>query len=102
MATLSAVRSNPAIKEFYRRLSASGKRAKVALVACMRKMLVMLNNRVRDELAATAILELSFFVRPGTVSPPRPANLHRAASTAPCWPGSGGGRHHPDRAAGPL
>ena len=51
----SAVRSNPAIKEFYRRLSANGKPPKVALVACMRKMLVMLNGRVRDELAAATI-----------------------------------------------
>ena len=55
VATLSAVRCNPAIKEFYRRLSASGKPPKVALVACMRKMLMMLNGRVRDELAAAAI-----------------------------------------------
>ena len=55
VATLSAVRCNPAIKEFYRRLSAGGKPAKVALVACMRKMLVMRNARVRDQLAAAAV-----------------------------------------------
>ena len=55
VATLSAVRSNPPIQEFYRRLSAGGKPPKVALVACMRKMLVMLNGRVRDELAAVTI-----------------------------------------------
>ena len=55
VATLSAVRSNPAIKEFYRRLSAGGKPAKVALVACMRKLLVMLNGRVRDQLAVAVI-----------------------------------------------
>jgi transposase len=55
VATLSAVRSNPPIKEFYRRLSA-GKPPKVALVACMRKMLVILNGRVRDELAAAAAI----------------------------------------------
>ena len=55
VATLSAVRSNPPIKEFYRRLSASGKPPKVALVACMRKMLVTLNGRVRDELAVATI-----------------------------------------------
>jgi len=54
MATLSAVRSNPAIRQFHRRLSAGGKPAKVALVACMRKMVVMLNGRVRDHLAAAA------------------------------------------------
>ena len=51
VATLSAVRSNPVIRQFYCRLSADGKPAKVALVACMRKMLVMLNGRVRDHLA---------------------------------------------------
>lgn len=54
VATLSAVRCNPAIRDFYCRLSAGGKPAKVALVACMRKMLVMLNGRVRDQLAAAA------------------------------------------------
>lgn len=52
VATLSAVRSNKAIKEFYRRLRGSGKPAKVALVACMRKLAIILNARVRDQLAA--------------------------------------------------
>jgi len=37
VATLSAVRCNGPIREFYRRLSAGGKPAKVALVACMRR-----------------------------------------------------------------
>ncbi len=50
VATLSAVRSNPAIKEFYRRLRGNGKPAKVALVACMRKLAIILNARVRDQL----------------------------------------------------
>lgn len=48
MATLSAVRFNPPIAAFYRRLRANGKIAKVALVACMRKLLTMLNAMVRD------------------------------------------------------
>ncbi|MBV8920944.1 MAG: IS110 family transposase, partial [Bradyrhizobium sp.] len=48
----SAARSNPAIKEFYRRLRAKGKPAKVALVACMRRIAIILNARVRDHLAA--------------------------------------------------
>ena len=48
MATLSATRSNPEIKAFYERLVARGKPKKVALVAAMRKMLVMLNAMVRD------------------------------------------------------
>ena len=34
---------NPALKAFYRRLIAKGKKAKVALVACMRKLIVILN-----------------------------------------------------------
>jgi transposase len=48
MATLSAVRFNPPIAAFYRRLRSNGKAAKVALVACMRKLLTMLNAMVRD------------------------------------------------------
>ena len=48
MATLSAVRFNPPIATFYRRLRGNGKAAKVALVACMRKLLTMLNAMVRD------------------------------------------------------
>jgi transposase len=47
MATLSASRYNPAIKEFYVRLTAAGKPHKVALVACMRKLLTILNAMVR-------------------------------------------------------
>jgi transposase len=43
MATLTAVRHNPVLKTHYERLLAVGKRKKVALVACMRKMLTMLN-----------------------------------------------------------
>lgn len=43
MATLTAVRYNPAIKPCYERLLLVGKRKKVALVACMRKLLTMLN-----------------------------------------------------------
>jgi transposase len=49
MATLSAVRSNPAIKSFYDRLRQSGKSHKVALIACMRKTLVILNAMVKNQ-----------------------------------------------------
>jgi transposase len=56
VATLSAVRSNKAIKEFYRRLRGAGKPGKVALVACMRKLAIILNARVRDQLAAVPAL----------------------------------------------
>lgn len=48
MATLSAIRSNPAIRPFYQRLIAAGKPPKVAITACMRKLLVILNAIVRD------------------------------------------------------
>lgn len=43
MATLTAVRHNPILKTHFERLLAAGKRKKVALVACMRKLLTMLN-----------------------------------------------------------
>lgn len=55
VATLSAVRYNPEIAAFYRKLRADGKKAKVALVACMRRIATILNARVRDHLAATAV-----------------------------------------------
>ncbi len=51
MAALTASRYNPKLKEFYERLIAKGKRAKVALVAVMRKMLTILNAIVRDKKA---------------------------------------------------
>ena len=47
MATLSAIRHNPVIKAFYQRLVAKGKLKKVALTACMRKLLVILNTMVK-------------------------------------------------------
>lgn len=48
MATLSAIRFNPVIHAFYQRLIASGKLFKVALVACMRKLLAILNAMARN------------------------------------------------------
>ncbi len=47
MATLSAIRYNPVIKWFYQHLLAQGKAKKVALTACMRKLLVILNTMVK-------------------------------------------------------
>jgi len=49
LAALSATRHNPKIKEFYQRLLANGKEKKVALTACMRKLLVILNAMARDQ-----------------------------------------------------
>ena len=54
MAALVAVRWQPEFKAFYQQLRARGKPAKVALVACMRKLLVVLNARLRDERLQTA------------------------------------------------
>jgi transposase len=51
MATLSAVKYNPVLQRFHQRLISAGKPAKVALVACMRKLLVILNAMVRDGVA---------------------------------------------------
>jgi transposase len=48
MATLSAIRHNPVIKEFYQRLLDKGKLKKVALTACMRKLLVTLNTMIKS------------------------------------------------------
>lgn len=48
MATLSAVRHNPVIREFYHRLLGRGKLKKVALVACMRKLLSILNRMLQE------------------------------------------------------
>ncbi|HWR64770.1 MAG TPA: IS110 family transposase, partial [Bellilinea sp.] len=48
MATLNATRNNFAIRSFYNRLLADNKEKKVALVACMRKLLTFLNAMIRD------------------------------------------------------
>jgi transposase len=48
MGALVATRHNPLIKEFYERLLKAGKPKKVALVACMRKLLLILNAMIRD------------------------------------------------------
>ncbi|WWX25002.1 IS110 family transposase [Candidatus Dehalogenimonas loeffleri] len=48
MAAFSAVRWNPLLREFYQRLVDSGKRRKVALVACMRKLLCILNAMLKN------------------------------------------------------
>ena len=59
MAALVASRHNPVLKAFYGRLRDAGKPAKVALVACMHKLLIILNAIIRDgqpwDLSRTAI-----------------------------------------------
>lgn len=47
MATLVATRYNPVISAFYRRLCGAGKAKKLALIACMRKLLTILNSMLK-------------------------------------------------------
>lgn len=47
MATITAIRCNPAIRDFHARLRAAGKKPKVAITACMRKLLTILNAMLR-------------------------------------------------------
>jgi transposase len=49
MAAFSATQWNPVIRPYFERLRAAGKPYKVALVACMRKLLIILNTMVRSE-----------------------------------------------------
>ncbi len=83
MCTLVATRRNPVLRAFYTRLRAAGKKPKVALTACMGKLLVMLNAVVRDqvprnpELAAIARPPLPFLRRlRGAVSSVTVATRH--------------------------
>lgn len=82
MATLSAVRCEPGLKAHYRQLRDRGKPAKVALVACMRKLLTIVNARRRDELRAERAGTLR---RPehGVPSPP-PQRRARARKRVDC------------------
>jgi transposase len=59
MAATTAVRSNPVIKDFYTRLTARGKPHKVAMVACMRKMLTILNAMARSNTPWTSAFQTS-------------------------------------------
>ena len=48
MAMMCAIQHNPVIKQFYQKLIAQGKHKKMALTACIRKMISILNAMVRD------------------------------------------------------
>jgi transposase len=50
MATLTAAKHNPIIRAHYQRLVTAGKLKKVALVACMRKLLTILNAMARTRM----------------------------------------------------
>lgn len=47
MAALAATRYNPLLRQFYQRLCAAGKAKKSALIAVMRKLLILMNTLVR-------------------------------------------------------
>ena len=49
MAMMSSIQCNPVFKRYYERLKAAGKLPKVALVACMRKLIVILNTMVKNQ-----------------------------------------------------
>jgi len=49
MASLVAMRHNPVIRAFYLKLVAAGKPKKVAIVACMRKLLVTINAMIKAD-----------------------------------------------------
>ena len=51
MAALTATRCNPIVRTLYQRLCAAGKAKKVALVACLRMLLTILNALLRDHAA---------------------------------------------------
>jgi len=59
MATVSAITHNPVIRDFYQRLIAKGKPTKVALIACLRKLLTILNAMVRDGAAWNPALHVN-------------------------------------------
>lgn len=59
MGTLSATRFNPVIMKFYQRLLAAGKPPKVAIVACMRKLLTILNSMIMHQRAWSPVPTVS-------------------------------------------
>ena len=60
MAALVAIQHNPVIKAFHTRLIAAGKPKKVAIVACMRKLLTILNAMLRDQ----ALWDATKYIQP--------------------------------------
>lgn len=59
MAAMTAIRCNPVIRTFYERLVANGKKGLVAMTACIRKLAVILNAMLRDNVAWTAASALT-------------------------------------------
>ena len=59
MAALTATRCNPVIKAFYERLLAKNKPFKVAITACMRKLLTILNVMLKTQTSWRTVLQSS-------------------------------------------
>jgi transposase len=55
MASLAAIRFNPILATLYARLKAKGKKPKVAIVACMHKLLRILNAMIQKQKAFTTV-----------------------------------------------
>ena len=67
MAAIVAMRHNPVIRACYERLVGAGKPKKVAIVACMRKLLIIMNAMVRDKSPWTAMEKSSTSQMVGSV-----------------------------------
>ncbi len=65
MSALVATRFNPTIRAFYQRLCQAGKEKKVALTACMRKLLTILNAMLRDNTTWEMPIDQSVHTSPG-------------------------------------
>ena len=112
LCVLSGIRCNPVIQAFYRHLLKAGKPTRVAMVACMRKLLVLLNAMLRSQQAGLALgvgflsrggfglvwslgLDLAAGDAPGGSGPRVGGAAHCAAwenPPAPAFPGGGTGR----------
>ena len=78
MSTLVATRYNPVIRDFYLRLCSAGKRKKVALTACMRKLLTILNSMLKTPCS----LELFSFLTKTVAKPVKEASSDTADTAA--------------------
>lgn len=70
MAALSAVQHNPTIRAFYHRLVAQGKHKTVALTACIREMLIILNAMIRDGVYWNEAAAAKYDITPFQLTPP--------------------------------
>jgi transposase len=100
MATRSAVRFEPLVKAFYERLKAAGKPEKVAMTAAMRKLITILNARLRDDVQSQTAGAAVHTSSPPRRGPERGASLPMPV-TGPGAVLGGVGRPKPsDRAPG--